>query len=199
MKWNMGWMNDMFLYFAKDPIHRRFHQQLITFSMLYAFTENFLLPVSHDEVVHGKRALVSKMPGDEWQRFANARAFLAYMFAHPGKKLMFMGTEFGQTEEWNHERGLMWWLLQFSVHLKLQTFVKELNALYRREPSLFEVTMLTAGLSGSICRTPIHPSFPSCGSRKIARISSFSCATSRRSLATAIAWESPRRDGIAKS
>jgi 1,4-alpha-glucan branching enzyme len=139
MKWNMGWMNDMFLYFAKDPIHRRFHQQLITFSMLYAFTENFLLPVSHDEVVHGKRALVSKMPGDEWQRFANARAFLAYMFAHPGKKLMFMGTEFGQTEEWNHERGLMWWLLQFSVHLKLQTFVKELNALYRREPSLFEV------------------------------------------------------------
>jgi 1,4-alpha-glucan branching enzyme len=139
MKWNMGWMNDMFLYFAKDPIHRRFHQQLITFSMLYAFTENFLLPVSHDEVVHGKRALVSKMPGDEWQRFANARAFLAYMFAHPGKKLMFMGTEFGQTEEWNHERGLMWWLLQFPVHLKLQTFVKEMNALYRREPSLYEV------------------------------------------------------------
>jgi len=139
MKWNMGWMNDMFLYFSKDPIHRRFHQQLITFSMLYAFTENFLLPVSHDEVVHGKSALVSKMPGDEWQRFANARAFLAYMFAHPGKKLMFMGTEFGQTEEWNYERGLMWWLLQFPVHLKLQTFVKELNALYRREPSLYEV------------------------------------------------------------
>jgi 1,4-alpha-glucan branching enzyme len=139
MKWNMGWMNDMFLYFSKDPIHRRFHQQLITFSMLYAFTENFLLPVSHDEVVHGKSALVSKMPGDEWQRFANARAFLAYMFAHPGKKLMFMGTEFGQTEEWSHERGLMWWLLQFPVHWKLQTFVKELNALYRREPSLYEV------------------------------------------------------------
>ena len=139
MKWNMGWMNDMFLYFAKDPIHRRFHQQLITFSMLYAFTENFLLPVSHDEVVHGKGSLVSKMPGDEWQRFANARAFLAYMFAHPGKKLMFMGTEFGQTEEWNHDRGLMWWLLQFPVHLKLQTFVRELNALYRREPSLYEI------------------------------------------------------------
>jgi 1,4-alpha-glucan branching enzyme len=139
MKWNMGWMNDMFLYFSKDPIHRRFHQQLITFSMLYAFTENFLLPVSHDEVVHGKSALVSKMPGDEWQRFANARAFLAYMFAHPGKKLMFMGTEFGQTEEWNHDHGLMWWLLQFPVHLKLQKFVKELNAIYRREPSLYEV------------------------------------------------------------
>jgi 1,4-alpha-glucan branching enzyme len=139
MKWNMGWMNDMLLYFAKDPIHRRFHQQLITFSMLYAFTENFLLPVSHDEVVHGKRSLVSKMPGDEWQRFANVRAFLAYMFAHPGKKLMFMGSEFGQTDEWNHERALEWWLLQFAVHYKLQTFVRELNALYRREPSLYEV------------------------------------------------------------
>ena len=139
MKWNMGWMHDMFEYFSKPPVYRKYHQQLVTFSMLYAFTENFMLPVSHDEVVHGKSALVSKMPGDEWQRFANARAFLAYMFAHPGKKLMFMGTEFGQTSEWNHTAGLPWWLLQYPVHSTLQTLVKELNAMYRHEPALYEV------------------------------------------------------------
>jgi 1,4-alpha-glucan branching enzyme len=139
MKWNMGWMHDMLDYFGREPIYRKYHQQLVTFSMLYAFTENFVLPISHDEVVHMKRALVSKMPGDEWQRFANARAFLAYMYAHPGKKLLFMGSEFGQTAEWNHSKDLEWWLLQFPYHNKLQTMVKELNWLYRREPSLFEV------------------------------------------------------------
>jgi len=139
MKWNMGWMHDMFQYFAKDSVFRKYHQQLITFSMLYAFTENFVLPVSHDEVVYGKRSLIYKMPGDEWQRFANTRAFLAYMFAHPGKKLLFMGTEFGQTSEWNHDAQLEWRLLQYPIHYKLQTMVKELNWLYRREPALFEV------------------------------------------------------------
>ena len=139
MKWNMGWMHDMFQYFAKDSVFRKYHQQLITFSMLYAFTENFVLPVSHDEVVYGKRSLIYKMPGDEWQRFANTRAFLAYMFAHPGKKLLFMGTEFGQTSEWNHDAQLEWQLLQYPIHYKLQTMVKELNRLYRREPALFEV------------------------------------------------------------
>ena len=139
MKWNMGWMHDMFQYFAKDSVFRKYHQQLITFSMLYAFTENFVLPVSHDEVVYGKRSLIYKMPGDEWQRFANTRAFLAYMFAHPGKKLLFMGTEFGQTNEWNHDTQLEWPLLQYPIHYKLQTMVKELNWLYRREPALFEV------------------------------------------------------------
>jgi len=139
MKWNMGWMHDMFQYFEKDSVFRKYHQQLITFSMLYAFTENFVLPVSHDEVVYGKRSLIYKMPGDEWQRFANTRAFLAYMFAHPGKKLLFMGTEFGQTGEWNHDTQLEWRLLQYPIHFKLQTMVKELNWLYRREPALFEV------------------------------------------------------------
>ncbi len=139
MKWNMGWMHDMLDYFEKEPVHRKYHHQKITFSMLYAFSENFVLPISHDEVVHLKKALVSKMPGDEWQRFANARAFMAYMYAHPGKKLLFMGSEFGQTSEWNHNESLPWWLLQFPVHSGLQTLVKELNWLYRREPSLYEV------------------------------------------------------------
>ena len=138
-KWNMGWMHDMLDYFSLDPVFRKFHQQNITFSMLYAFTENFVLPVSHDEVVHLKRALVSKMPGDEWQRFANVRAFLGYMFGHPGKKLLFMGSDIGQTEEWNHASSLPWHLLQWPVHRTLQTFVKELNRLYRREPSLAQV------------------------------------------------------------
>ena len=139
MKWNMGWMHDMFDYFEKEPIYRKYHQQLVTFSMLYAFTENFVLPVSHDEVVHMKKSLVSKMPGDEWQRFANARSFLTYMWAHPGKKLLFMGSEFGQTSEWTHQESLPWWLLQFPVHSKLQTLVKELNWMYRREAALHEV------------------------------------------------------------
>ncbi len=145
MKWNMGWMHDMLDYFSVDPVFRRFHQHNITFSMLYAFTENFVLPVSHDEVVHGKGALISKMPGDEWQRFANARAFLGYMFGHPGKKLLFMGCDIGQTWEWDHDSGLPWHLLQFPVHSKLQTMVKELNWLYRREPALHQVDDEYAG------------------------------------------------------
>ncbi len=139
MKWNMGWMHDMLAYFSKDPIHRKYHHNNITFSMLYAFTENFVLPISHDEVVHGKRSLLSKMPGDEWQRFANARAFLAYMYGHPGKKLLFMGSEIGQYEEWNHNTGIRWELLNFDYHRKLQALVRALNELYRNQPALYQV------------------------------------------------------------
>ncbi|MGA8595700.1 MAG: 1,4-alpha-glucan branching protein GlgB [Bryobacteraceae bacterium] len=138
-KWNMGWMHDMLNYFSLDPIYRKYHQNDITFSMVYAFTENFILPISHDEVVHGKRALLDKMPGDEWQRFANARAFLGYMWGHPGKKLLFMGSEWGQTSEWYSEGQAEWWLLQFDIHKKLQRYSKALNELYRSEPALYEI------------------------------------------------------------
>jgi 1,4-alpha-glucan branching enzyme len=139
MKWNMGWMHDMLDYFANDPVHRKFHHNNITFSMIYAFTENFVLPISHDEVVHGKRSLLSKMPGDMWQKFANVRAFLSYMYGHPGKKLLFMGSEIGNWDEWNHERGLPWELLHFEFHRKLQVFVRELNWLYRTHPAFYQV------------------------------------------------------------
>jgi 1,4-alpha-glucan branching enzyme len=139
MKWNMGWMHDMLGYFERDPIYRKYHQNDITFSMVYAFTENFVLPISHDEVVYGKRALLNKMPGDEWQRFANARAFLTYMWGHPGKKLVFMGSEIGDTFEWNSENQLNWWLLDHEVHRKFQGFSRALNELYKREPALYEV------------------------------------------------------------
>jgi len=139
MKWNMGWMHDMLEYFGHDPVHRKYHHHNITFSLLYAFSENFVLPISHDEVVHGKGSLISKMPGDEWQRFANVRAFLAYMWAHPGKKLLFQGQEIGQYEEWNCETGTRWDLLEYAYHNKLQTLVKELNRLYRAEPAMYEV------------------------------------------------------------
>ncbi len=145
MKWNMGWMHDMLDYFSHDPIYRKYLQNHITFSMLYAFTENFVLPVSHDEVVHGKRSLVSKMPGDEWRQFANARAFLAYMWAHPGKKLLFMGQEIGQREEWSFESGVRWELLEFDYHRKLQALVRELNRFYQANPALYEVDFHYSG------------------------------------------------------
>ena len=145
MKWNMGWMHDMLLYFSKDPIHRKYHHHHITFGLLYAFTENFVLPISHDEVVHGKGSLINKMPGDEWQQFANARAFLAYMWGHPGKKLLFMGQEIGQREEWNYHTGVRWELLEFDFHRKLQALVRELNRLYRASPSLYQVDFHYSG------------------------------------------------------
>jgi 1,4-alpha-glucan branching enzyme len=139
MKWNMGWMHDMLEYFSKDPIYRKFDHNSITFSLLYAFTENFVLPISHDEVVHGKCSLLNKMPGDEWRQFANARAFLAYMWTHPGKKLLFMGQEIGQREEWNYNTGIRWELLQFDLHRQLQDLMRELNRIYRANPALYQV------------------------------------------------------------
>ncbi|UNY97430.1 1,4-alpha-glucan branching protein GlgB [Zhouia spongiae] len=138
MKWMMGWMHDTLQYFAKDPIHRSYHQNNITFSMTYAFTENFMLPLSHDEVVHGKRSILGRMPGDEWQRFANLRLLYSYMFMHPGTKLMFQGDEFGQNDEWDFQKSIDWHLLQYDVHKGIQKLVKGLNRLYTSEPALYQ-------------------------------------------------------------
>lgn len=138
LKWNMGWMHDALKYMSKEPIHRRYHHNDMTFSMLYAFNENFVLPLSHDEVVHGKGSLASKMSGDDWQKFANLRVFYGYMWGHPGKKLLFMGGEFGQWQEWNFDKGLEWVALNVSNHQGVQRFVKELNRLYQTEPALHE-------------------------------------------------------------
>ena len=135
----MGWMNDTLGYFSKDPVFRAYHQNNLTFSMLYAFHENFILPMSHDEVVHGKGALLSKMPGDDWQKFANMRCFLSYMWAHPGKKLLFMGGEFGQWREWSSREPLDWALMDFPNHQGLARAVRDLNALYRGEPALHQL------------------------------------------------------------
>jgi 1,4-alpha-glucan branching enzyme len=139
LKWNMGWMHDMLDYMSKDPIHRRYHHGSLTFSLVYAFSENFVLPFSHDEVVHGKGSMTGRMPGDEWRRFANLRALYGYMYGHPGKKLLFMGGEFGQYREWNFDRALDWNLLDFAPHRKLQQFVRDLNHLYQAEPALHQI------------------------------------------------------------
>ena len=138
MKWMMGWMHDTLQYFAKDPIYRKHHHNDITFSLAYAFTEKFMLPLSHDEVVYGKNSLLGRMPGDEWQRFANLRLLFGYMFTHPGTKLIFQGGEFGQSDEWNFSQSLDWHLLQYKPHKGLQGFMKELNTFYKNSPALYE-------------------------------------------------------------
>ena len=145
MKWNMGWMHDTLDYFAHDPVHRRFHQNQLTFNLWYAFTENFVLPLSHDEVVHGKGSLIGRMPGDDWQKLANLRLLLAYMFTMPGKKLLFMGAELGQWAEWNHDGQLDWELLRFPQHQGAQRLVQDLNRLYRAEPALHAGDFSPAG------------------------------------------------------
>jgi len=139
MKWNMGWMHDTLAYFREDPVHRKYHHGRLTFSLIYAFNENFVLPLSHDEVVHGKGSLVGKMPGDTWQQSANLRALYGYMWAHPGKKLLFMGSEFGQRREWAHEAELEWWVCSMPEHGGVMRWVSELNRLYRAEPALHEI------------------------------------------------------------
>jgi 1,4-alpha-glucan branching enzyme len=150
-KWNMGWMHDILQYLAQDPVHRRWHHGKVTFSMLYAFTENFVLPFSHDEVVHGKRSMLDKMPGDVWQKHATLRALYGYMFGHPGKKLMFMGDEFGQWREWTSDESLDWHLLDEPMHLGLQRWVRDLNHTYQRERSLHEVDFEGAGFRWIDC------------------------------------------------
>jgi 1,4-alpha-glucan branching enzyme len=137
LKWNMGWMHDSLKYASEDPINRKWHHGTVTFSMVYAFTENFLLPISHDEVVHGKGSMLRKMPGDRWQQLANLRAFLGYQWAHPGKQLIFMGTEFGQEAEWSEQHGLDWWLADIPAHKGLQLLTKDLNELYKTTPALY--------------------------------------------------------------
>ena len=144
-KWNMGWMHDTLTYFQKDPVYRRFHHHTLTFSLMYAFSENFILPLSHDEVVHGKRSLLDKMPGDRWQKFANLRSLYAYMWAHPGKKLLFMGGELAEWEEWNYDGSLHWNLLEYAEHQGVQSLIRDLNRAYRSNPALHEVDFDPSG------------------------------------------------------
>jgi 1,4-alpha-glucan branching enzyme len=151
MKWNMGWMHDTLAYLREDPVFRKYHHDRLTFSIWYAFAENFVLPLSHDEVVHGKGSLAGKMPGDTWQQFATLRALFGYMWGHPGKKLLFMGGEFGQRREWNHDESLEWWVLQFPEHAGLARWVADLNRLYRTEPALHELDFDAAGFEWIDC------------------------------------------------
>ncbi len=151
MKWDMGWMHDTLQYFSNDPVHRQYHQGALTFRMLYGYTENFVLPLSHDEVVHGKGSLLDKMPGDLWQKFANLRLLYAYMFAQPGKKLLFMGDEFGQWREWSHDRSLDWDLLVHASHRGIQNWVEQLNRMYRSEPAMHVFDSDSAGFEWVDC------------------------------------------------
>ena len=146
-KWNMGWMHDSLDYLRHEPIHRQYHHNQMTFAMMYAYSERYVLPISHDEVVHGKGSLIARMPGDRWQQLANLRAFLGFMWAHPGRKLLFMGSEFAQSSEWNDERGLDWWLLQFEEHAGILRVVTDLNRTYRSVPALWELDDEPAGFS----------------------------------------------------
>ncbi|MFP5335603.1 MAG: 1,4-alpha-glucan branching protein GlgB [Actinomycetes bacterium] len=159
MKWNMGWMNDSLSYVREDPVHRQYHHHRMTFSLMYAFSENFVLPISHDEVVHGKGSLLRKMPGDRWQQLANLRAFLAYMWAHPGKQLLFMGAEIGQEAEWSESRSLDWWLLDQPLHAGVQRLVRDLNRLYRESPALWELDSDPAGFEWIDANDTQHNTF----------------------------------------
>jgi 1,4-alpha-glucan branching enzyme len=151
MKWNMGWMHDTLAYLREDPVHRRWHHDRMTFSLVYAFSENFQLPLSHDEVVHGKGTLIGKMPGDEWRKRANLRLLLGWMWAHPGKKLLFMGAEFGQWREWSHDRELDWGLLDDPAHAGIARWVEDLNRLLRDHPALHQLDFDASGFEWVDC------------------------------------------------
>ncbi|MEC8208461.1 MAG: alpha amylase C-terminal domain-containing protein, partial [Pseudomonadota bacterium] len=146
-KWNMGWMNDSLHYMQRDSLYRAHHHHEMTFSMVYAYSENYILPLSHDEVVHGKGSLIEKMPGDDWQKFANLRAYYAFMWAHPGKKLLFMGAEIAQRSEWNHDQSIDWHLLEHVSHSGMQQTIKQLNNIYTTTPALYEQDTSPAGFA----------------------------------------------------
>jgi len=165
-KWNMGWMHDTLEYFAQDPVHLTHHHDELTFGLLYAFTENFILPLSHDEVAHGKRSLLSKMPGDRWQKAANLRALLGWMWAHPGKQMLFMGGEIAQSGEWDFDASVDWHLLEYPEHSGVQTLVGELNRCYRNEPALWERDFSSEGSGGWMPVTPTRTSCLSSDSRR---------------------------------
>jgi 1,4-alpha-glucan branching enzyme len=150
-KWNMGWMHDILTYVSKDPIYRRWEHRHLTFSLLYAWNENFVLPFSHDEVVHGKGSLIGRIPGDAWQKAATLRTLYTFMYVHPGKKLLFMGSEFGQPAEWNHDESLHWHLLQDPLHAGLHRFMTDLNRLYAQEPALHQIDFEPAGFEWIDC------------------------------------------------
>ncbi|MFN8856222.1 MAG: 1,4-alpha-glucan branching enzyme, partial [Planctomycetaceae bacterium] len=159
MKWDMGWMNDTLRYLRRDPIHRQFHQNELSFRMVYAFTENFVLPLSHDEVVHGKRSLLSQMPGDYWQRFANLRLLYAYQYTTPGKKLLFMGGELGQWTEWNHDQEIDWALCGHAAHDGVRRLVGDLNRLYRDTPALHELDVQSEGFRWISCDDAVNSAY----------------------------------------
>ncbi len=150
-KWNMGWMHDTLQYISNDPVHRRYHQNNLSFGLVYAFTENFVLPLSHDEVVHGKGSLLGKMPGDRWQKFANLRAYFSFMYGHPGKKLLFMGAELAQESEWSHDRSLDWHLLDNSFNKGLQRWIEDLNRFYRQTPAMHAFDFSSTGFQWIDC------------------------------------------------
>ena len=177
-KWNMGWMNDTLSYMTRNPVHRRWHHDKLTFGLLYAFSENFILPISHDEVVHGKGSVVNKMPGDEWQQFANARAYYGFMWGYPGKKLLFMGQEFGQRNEWNFDASLDWWVLEHAYHRGVQSLVRDLNQLHREKPALYARDCEPEGFQWIVADDHLHSVFAwvrwgGPGTKPIAVVSNF--------------------------
>jgi 1,4-alpha-glucan branching enzyme len=158
-KWNLGWMHDTLTYLSRDPVFRHYHHNEVTFSLMYAYAENFILPLSHDEVVYGKGSLLQKMPGDRWRQLANLRALYGYMWAHPGKKLLFMGGELAQEHEWNHDGEVEWHLLDRPEHAGIQALVRDLNAIYRAEPALYELDVEPAGFRWLDANDPEHNIF----------------------------------------